>query len=1211
MAQFEECLVDRLSDIQPSDNGPDSRHSADAADLCLAPEPLRLGRKPVRYGRRIVGWTIGVLATLVVMAGLALGAFYILLSMGPIALDSLGQRVAKVLDDRLGDDYAVSVGHAVIERGADGPQLAIGDFQITGRNGQPVFDAPRVTVSVDPLPLLVGRVSPRRLDVFGLDLRLVVRSDGSVALSAAKEPAVRDAPAGASLAPAPPDDTVIANVTDGSAEHDAVAPLAASLRRLLAMAVGSGSPLSALERVGIAGGRLVFDDRPGGRSYPYSNLEVGFEKVAETARLTVSAEGPNGRWRVSAQARGDAGQGVSAEANAADGLARSLEVDVNNLSVDEITLIAGLRDPMFDFDMPVSGRLNMALAPDGKLEMASGRFRVGTGFFYIKDPDHEPLPVDEVTGGFRWDVAARRFEIQPVLFSSNRTQLSVAGMLTPPESKDDEWRLALSGDAGVFGAERPGEADIVVDRSEFVVRFNPNARTFALENFALKGPNLAYSMAGSGQWTGGARRLTLRAEAGRTLAKTIVRLWPTPVAAHTRAWLLLNQSEGFLDTGSMNLDLDEAAFVAIHDHRPIADNSLAIDFAISEAQLDYLPGAPPLSGLSGKGRVTGRAATFVVAGGYVDLGAKGRLSLMEGRFDAPDFAAKPAPANVTARAGGTLDAVTDLMAREALKSYGGFAAEPGTMKGQVDARVSVDLRLGVEAVDDVASVRVAAQITNLSIEKLVGKERLEQATLSVNADSAGMKAWGQGKLFGQPARIELKKPAQGVAEAVLTMTLDEAARAKQGWGIGALSGPVGARVSSVIGGGDKIRPQVELDLTKAAIGPIVPGFSKLAGRAAKASFQLVSEGDKSSLQSFSFESGAALAQGVIEFDAAGFNNAKLSHLRLSPGDDMRVEAQQSRDSLRLVVRGGTIDARPFIQDMLANSAPPGGRDNDGPPRELDLDLKANLLTGNNGQSMSNMELRLVKRASAVREFHLSGRTGRAALTGGMLATGPGAAPQFFVRSSDGGALMSFLDLYRRMDGGQLQLVALGSGNQMSGVLTVREFMLRNEPALRRLVAEGGGNRDERTPPPIDPNAVSFDRLQVSFQRTGARLDMRDGAINGPTVGATIEGMLDFGRDQVALNGTFVPAYGVNNLFAKIPLFGPILGGGANEGLIGVNFRITGAASAPLLSINPLSAIAPGFLRKIFGAADAMQTPRPPDPEPELRPRMPMSVSPSR
>ena len=154
-------MADPLSDFQPSANGPAPQHSAGAADPWLTSEPVRGGRRPVSLARRLAGWAIGVFATLVVLAGLMLGAFYILLSMGPIALDSLGQRVAKVLDDRLGDDYAVTVGHAVIERGADGPQLAIGDFQITGRNGQPVFDAPRVTVSVDPgngLPIMAINV---------------------------------------------------------------------------------------------------------------------------------------------------------------------------------------------------------------------------------------------------------------------------------------------------------------------------------------------------------------------------------------------------------------------------------------------------------------------------------------------------------------------------------------------------------------------------------------------------------------------------------------------------------------------------------------------------------------------------------------------------------------------------------------------------------------------------------------------------------------------------------------------------------------------------------------------------------------------------------------------------------------------------------------------------------------------------------------------
>ena len=66
----------------------------------------------------------------------------------------------------------------------------------------------------------------------------------------------------------------------------------------------------------------------------------------------------------------------------------------------------------------------------------------------------------------------------------------------------------------------------------------------------------------------------------------------------------------------------------------------------------------------------------------------------------------------------------------------------------------------------------------------------------------------------------------------------------------------------------------------------------------------------------------------------------------------------------------------------------------------------------------------------------------------------------------------------------------------------------------------------------------------------------------------------------------MPAYGLNNAFAQVPLFGPLLSGGQYEGLFAVNFRISGPATAPVLTVNPLSAVAPGFLRKLFGAGGA-------------------------
>ena len=176
-----------------------------------------------------------------------------------------------------------------------------------------------------------------------------------------------------------------------------------------------------------------------------------------------------------------------------------------------------------------------------------------------------------------------------------------------------------------------------------------------------------------------------------------------------------------------------------------------------------------------------------------------------------------------------------------------------------------------------------------------------------------------------------------------------------------------------------------------------------------------------------------------------------------------------------------------------------------------------------------------------------------------------------------------------MHGGALSVqVTTGEGPQR-GVVTIDGFTLRNEPALKRIAStqvQAAMPEDRATSmqiPRFDVSEVEFTRLRAEFGRTASRLEFRDGVVYGSQVGFKGAGWIDYGRDRADISGTFVPAYGLNNAFAQVPLFGPILGGGKNEGLFAVNFRISGLASQPTLTVNPLSAVAPGFLRKLFGA----------------------------
>jgi hypothetical protein len=181
----------------------------------------------------------------------------------------------------------------------------------------------------------------------------------------------------------------------------------------------------------------------------------------------------------------------------------------------------------------------------------------------------------------------------------------------------------------------------------------------------------------------------------------------------------------------------------------------------------------------------------------------------------------------------------------------------------------------------------------------------------------------------------------------------------------------------------------------------------------------------------------------------------------------------------------------------------------------------------------------------------------------------------YLDTNDAGAFFRFTDTYSKMIGGQLQLAMdppTVEPTAKDGLMNVRDFSVKGEGALDRVAAGGQVGAQ---------NGIAFSRLRAEFTRQNGQLTIREGVVKGPTIGATIEGRIDYPGNQVRMSGTFVPMYGLNNMFGQIPIFGLLLGGGSNEGLIGVTYEVVGTPGQPVLRVNPISAMAPGVLRKIF------------------------------
>jgi hypothetical protein len=509
---------------------------------------------------------------------------------------------------------------------------------------------------------------------------------------------------------------------------------------------------------------------------------------------------------------------------------------------------------------------------------------------------------------------------------------------------------------------------------------------------------------------------------------------------------------------------------------------------------------------------------------------------------------------------------------------------------------------------------IAGNVTDLTVEKAFGREKLEGANLNVAYNRGLLNLRGEGRLSGAPATIDLRQSPAAPGELAVLLTLDEAARARRGLSIGSqLTGPIGLRIGLPLGGEGRGHPRVEIDFAKATIDNLIPGWTKAAGKPGRMTFVL-HEGSPADIRDLVIESGTMHIRGTASFSPEGsLEKADLSPVKFSQGDDARAQVERIGGVYKVNVRGNVLDVRPLLKGFTTAPAAPSAptsareqkesrdqkeaRDKDGrDQKDIDLDLAVNIITGFNDEALTNGSLKMSTRGRDLRFLQMNGRFRSAQVSAQLTRAARGSV--VLLQSEDAGATLRFADIYKRMVGGQLTFQFTPGDTPQVGSVVIDNFALRNEPALRRIVSQQAASaptddRGKVAPPTINANEAQFVKLEGEFTRTANRIEFRDAVIWGMQVGFTLGGWIDYGRDRTDISGTFVPAYGLNNMFSQVPVFGLILGGGRNEGLFAVNFRISGPASSPTLTVNPLSLVAPGFLRKFFGVGEDVTATMPP------------------
>jgi hypothetical protein len=692
----------------------------------------------------------------------------------------------------------------------------------------------------------------------------------------------------------------------------------------------------------------------------------------------------------------------------------------------------------------------------------------------------------------------------------------------------------------------------------------------------IGGAGVAGSLSGSVDFSGSDPRLAVGLAITPMSSNVAKKVWPFFVATKVRNWVTENLQSG--DIERVDIATNAPVETLKEGGPPIPADGLSVDVTVRNASIRPVTGLPPITEADLKTSIKGRQVVVSVGRGIIDLGGGRKLTLTNGVFEVPDTHPKAPPAQARFRIDGPVPVALELLGMERLRGQAAIPMDAANSRGNFSGQVTVGLPITADPPPNSTQYTINLDVSGFAADKMVMGQKIEAQALKVSANSQGYQIKGDVRINGTPAALDYRKTNDNPdADVRVQATLDEAARARFGFATGSsLSGPVPVKIAGKISDNKDARLTIDADLTPSKIESLLPGWVKPAGKTNRAVFTLVSREKSTRFEDIVIDGSGANVRGTVELDAAGdLASAVFPVFALSDGDKTSVKAERGSDGvMRVSMRGDVYDGRGFVKAFFGGG---GGGDASEKPKtnsvDLDVDVRLGAIAGHHGEALRGVDLKVSRRNGQIRTFALNSKIGRdAALTGELRSSAQRRNVMYF-ETHDAGALMRFTDTYPRMFGGQMW-VAMDAPTAdqapQDGIVNFRDFWVRGEPALNNVV--GAAQNDSR--------GVEFTRMKVDFTRTPGRLLVKEGVVRGPTVGATVDGTIDFARNDVRMRGTFVPLYGLNNALGQIPIVGLFLGG-ANEGLVGITYEVVGPPSSPTLRVNPISAVAPGMLRKFF------------------------------
>ena len=562
-------------------------------------------------------------------------------------------------------------------------------------------------------------------------------------------------------------------------------------------------------------------------------------------------------------------------------------------------------------------------------------------------------------------------------------------------------------------------------------------------------------------------------------------------------------------------------------------------------------------------------------------------------------------ADIKIKANGPLKTALQYVADEPIAVSDQLGFDVNQVKGNID----MDIQLNFPTVKDLpkeeVEVDIKGTVTDLLLPDVVKGLPLTGGPYKLTYDAGLVSLKGSGQLSNRPITLEWQQYLDSEGkdfDSKITAQIIADDGLRDAFGIGLeeyISGPMPVDVTYVDEGVKAtIDVKGNLEPTTLHIKPF--DYLKNAGIAGDLSLKALMSGDTLKevnqlavkTKGLEFSKGRVLFRklkdGSTDISRGSIPSVTLGQTTVNADFEVTPE-----NILKIIAKGNVIDINPFIKTDKKTQewAEPKKSDDDKP---MIISVSADKMIAKDGESLSQSKIYMeTNKTGDITRLEMDSKVGDGTMYLRFKPEAETGKRTFRMESTDAGYTLKAFGLYDKLRGGKLTIYGQPAEGDNQGNLygeaRIDNFHVKGAPALAKLLDAMSMNGVQKL---LTNEGVSFARLESNFEWQfhdgGNFLIVRDGRTSGSSLGLTFEGNVDQAKSQMKISGTIVPVSGLNNMVGSIPLIGNILTGG--DALIAATYTVSGPTNDPKVSVNPLSVLAPGFLRKILFESSPQNAP---------------------